>query len=165
MKSDDTLTCLVCGTQFPAAKEFCPVCMLREALDEQVKLAKPSLKSMATSRRGKRPPHQFERYELVTGKDGRAVELGRGAMGITYKGFDVDLRCPVTLKVISEQYLGDESARLRFLREARAAAKVRHSNVASVLHLGRTGKRYFYAMEFVRERPSRILSSALAGWR
>jgi serine/threonine protein kinase len=39
--------------------------------------------------------------------------------------------------------------RLRFLREARAAAKLRHSNVASVLHLGRTGSSYFYAMEFV----------------
>jgi predicted ATPase len=70
-------------------------------------------------------------------------------MGVTYKALDVDLRCPVTLKVISERYLGDESARLRFLREARAAAKVRHSNVASVLHLGRTGNSYFYAMEFV----------------
>src|ERR1700729_925451 len=70
-------------------------------------------------------------------------------MGVTYKAFDVDLRCPVTLKVISEQYVGDESARLRFLREARAAAKVRHSNVASVFHLGRSGENYFYAMEFV----------------
>ena len=60
-------------------------------------------------------------------------------MGVTYKALDVDLRCPVTLKVISERYLGDESAWLRFLREARAAAKVRHTNVASVLHLGRTG--------------------------
>ena len=55
----------------------------------------------------------------------------------------------MTLKVISEKYLGDESARLRFLREARAAASVRHPNVASVFHLGRTGKNYFYAMEFV----------------
>jgi len=63
---------------------------------------------------------------------------------------DVDLRCPETLKVISERYLGDESARLRFLREARAAASVRHPNVASVLHLGRTGSSYFYAMEFVK---------------
>src|ERR1700720_1359372 len=70
-------------------------------------------------------------------------------MGVTYKAFDVDLHCPVTLKVISEKYLGDESARVRFLREARAAAKLRHSNVASVLHLGRTGSSYFYAMEFV----------------
>jgi serine/threonine protein kinase len=61
----------------------------------------------------------------------------------------VDLRCPVTLKVIGEKYLGDESAQLRFLREARAAASVRHPNVASVFHLGRTGDSYFYAMEFV----------------
>src|SRR4029077_4668584 len=77
------------------------------------------------------------------------VELGRGAMGVTYKAFDVDLRCPVTLKVISDNYLGDEAARLRFLREAGAAASVRHPNVASVFHLGRRGRDYFYAMEFV----------------
>jgi hypothetical protein len=92
---------------------------------------------------------RLDHYELVTGEDGKPVELGRDAMGVTYKAFDVDLRCPVTLKVISEKYLGDESARLRFLREARAAARLRHSNVASVLHLGRTGSSYFYAMEFV----------------
>src|SRR6202048_752606 len=70
-------------------------------------------------------------------------------MGVTYKAFDVDLHCPVTLKVISEKYLGEESARLRFLREARAAASIRHPNVASVFHLGRSDQDYFYAMEFV----------------
>ena len=77
------------------------------------------------------------------------MELGRGAMGITYRAFDINLRCPVTLKVISKKYLGDESARLRFLGEARAAASVRHPNVASVFHLGINGEDYFYAMEFV----------------
>jgi serine/threonine protein kinase len=92
---------------------------------------------------------RFEHYEVMLDHDGRPIELGRGAMGITYKALDVNLRCPVTLKVISERYLGDESARLRFLREARAAAGVRHPNVASVFHLGRTGSSYFYAMEFV----------------
>jgi serine/threonine protein kinase len=81
--------------------------------------------------------------------DGKPIELGRGAMGITYKALDVDLRCLVTLKVLNERYLGDESAQLRFLREARAAASVRHPNVASVFHLGRTGQNYFYAKEFV----------------
>jgi serine/threonine protein kinase len=70
-------------------------------------------------------------------------------MGVTYKAFDINLRCPVTLKVIAEKYLGDEAARLRFLREARAAASVRHPNVASVFHLGKRGPDYFYAMEFV----------------
>ena len=86
---------------------------------------------------------RFDHYELVTGEDGKPVELGRGAMGVTYKAFDVDLRYHVALKVISERYLGDESARLRFLREARAAASVRHPNVAWVLHLGRTGRTTF----------------------
>ena len=93
--------------------------------------------------------HRFQHYELVIGKDRKPVELGRGAMGVTYKALDIELRCLVTLKVINKRYLGDESARLRFLREARTAAKVRHSNVASVLHLGRTRSGYFYAMEFV----------------
>jgi WD40 repeat protein/serine/threonine protein kinase len=92
---------------------------------------------------------RFENYEVMLDEAGRPIELGRGALGITYKALDVDLRCPVTLKVISERYLGDESAQLRFLREARAAASVRHPNVASVFHLGRTGSSYFYAMEFV----------------
>ncbi len=70
-------------------------------------------------------------------------------MGVTYKAVDVDLRCLVTLKVISERHLRDEAARLRFLREARAAASLRHPNVASIFHLGRSGGNYFYAMEFV----------------
>jgi serine/threonine protein kinase len=61
---------------------------------------------------------------------GRPIELGRGAMGVTYKALDVDLRCPVTLKVISDRYMGDESARLRLLREARAAASVRQDSDA-----------------------------------
>jgi len=67
MKSDDTRTCLVCGTQFPAVKEFCPVCMLREALDEQVKAAKPSSKSTVISRRGKRLLLRLDHYELLPG--------------------------------------------------------------------------------------------------
>jgi WD40 repeat protein len=92
---------------------------------------------------------RFEHYELAMGEDGKPVELGRGAMGVTYKAYDIDLRCPVTLKVISPRYLADESTRLRFLREARAAASVRHPNVASVFHLGTIGENYFYAMEFV----------------
>jgi hypothetical protein len=70
------------------------------------------------------PAQRFEHYELVTGEDGKPIELGRGAMGVTYKAFDVDLHCPVTLKVINERYLTDESSRLRFLREARAAASL-----------------------------------------
>ena len=127
--------------------EFCPVCMLRKALAGGVESGESSFRGASST--PKQAPQRFEHYELVTGEDGKPIELGRGAMGVTYKAFDVDLHCPVTLKVISERYLGDESARLRFLREARAAAKLRHSNVASVLHLGKSAGNYFYAMEFV----------------
>jgi hypothetical protein len=143
-------TCPSCGNEFSGAMEFCPVCVLRKALAGGVESGGSSAsEDPVEPKTPERAVQRFEHYELVTGEDGKPVELGRGAMGVTYKAFDVDLHCPVTLKVISERYLGDESARLRFLREARAAAKLRHSNVASVLHLGRTGSSYFYAMEFV----------------
>src|SRR5260221_13303531 len=122
--------------------------MLRKAMDSEVESGEsPSQHSLEPT--AERLAQLFENYELAKDDDGKPVELGRGAMGVTYKAFDVDLRCSVTLKVISERYIGDQSARLRFLREARAAASVRHPNVASVLHLGRTGSSYFYAMEFV----------------
>jgi len=101
--------------------EFCPVCMLRKGLAGGVESGESSFEE-AVRPTPDQPPKRFEHFELVTGEDGKPVELGRGAMGVTYKAFDVDLHCPVTLKVISERYLGDESARLRFLREARAAA-------------------------------------------
>jgi serine/threonine protein kinase len=128
--------------------EFCPVCMLRQGLAGGVESGESSFEE-AVKPKSELLAHRFENYELAKGDDGTPIELGRGAMGVTYKAIDVDLRCPVTLKVISERYLGEESARLRFLREARAAASVRHPNVASVLHLGRTGNSYFYTMEFV----------------
>ena len=148
MKTESRRVCSICGNEFSGAMELCPVCMLRKALAEGAESGESSFEE-AVRPTPVEVDQRFEHYELVRGEDGKPVELGRGAMGVTYKALDINLRCPVVLKVISERYLGDESARLRFLREARAAAKLRHSNVASVLHLGRTGSSYFYAMEFV----------------
>src|SRR5262244_2543216 len=148
MSTEPQRTCPSCGNEFSGAMEFCPVCMLRRGLAGGVVSGESSVEETVRPTSDE-PLKRFEHYELVTGEDGKPVELGRGAMGVTYKAFDVDLHCPVTLKVISEKYLGDELARLRFLREARAAARLLHSNVASVLHLGTAGQNYFYAMEFV----------------
>jgi len=149
-------TCRACGTKFSVTSnsEFCPVCILRGAAGSKSTLAEAADSASGSGQSSEEAEHafpvrRFENYEVILDKDGKPIELGRGAMGITYKGFDVDLRFPVTLKVISERYVGDESARLRFLREARAAAKVRHPNVASVFHLGKSRDNYFYAMEFV----------------
>src|SRR6476619_5722084 len=148
MKTEDRRVCPSCGNEFSGAVEFCPVCMLHRALADDVESGESSSQRV-TKPKSQDVARRFQHYEVVVSEDGKLVELGHGAMGVTYKAFDIDLRCPVTLKVISERNLGDQSARLRFLREARAAASVRHPNVASVFHLGRSAEGYFYAMEFV----------------
>src|ERR1700740_1343711 len=92
---------------------------------------------------------RYQQYELLRRQDGSLWELGRGAMGITYKAYDTNLHFTVALKVINSVYLEKEAARQRFLREARAAAALRHPNVASVFNLSNDQDSYFYVMEFI----------------
>jgi Protein kinase domain len=142
VKTKSRRACPVCGTLFPDDSESCPVCALQGAL---------KLESDASSIKDARSESElrFEHYRVLQNEDGTPIELGHGAMGVTYKALDVNLRCEVALKVINAGFIGEESARRRFVREARAAASVRHPNVASVFHLGKSGDSYFYAMEFV----------------
>jgi tRNA A-37 threonylcarbamoyl transferase component Bud32/predicted ATPase len=149
MNTEPRRACPSCGQELSGALECCPVCMFRRALSGSMVASDESSAEATLESTPARAAQRFEHYDLVSGQDGTPVELGRGAMGVTYQAFDVDLRCLVALKVIHKEYFGDESVRLRFLREARAAASVRHPNVASAFHLGRTGEDYFYAMEFV----------------
>jgi serine/threonine-protein kinase len=132
------MVCADCGSRLTPAGDvdaFCVPCLLQAALGDDVE-------ETARTRR-------FDQYELIIGDDGTPVELGRGAMGVTYKAFDTNLRCEVALKLINPRYLADESSRMRFLSEARAAAQLRHRNIASVFHLGSDRDEYFYAMELV----------------
>ncbi len=106
----------------------------------------------------------YQHYEILTRPDGSRWELGRGAMGVTYKARDVNLDTPVALKIINARFSARPDARRRFLREAQVAARLRHPNVASVFHFGTinalpepaaTPEEYadagdcFYAMEFI----------------
>jgi serine/threonine protein kinase/tetratricopeptide (TPR) repeat protein len=92
---------------------------------------------------------RYHQYEILRREDGSLWELGRGAMGITYKAQDTNLRFTVALKVINSAFLENDTARQRFLREARAAAALRHSNIASVFNLGTEQDNFYYVMEFV----------------
>jgi len=110
MSAEPQRTCPSCGKEFSAAMEFCPVCALRKALADGVESGEASAsEDTVKPTTSEQAVQRFEHYELVKGEDGKPVELGRGAMGVTYKAFDINLRCPVTLKVISERYLSDES--------------------------------------------------------
>jgi hypothetical protein len=104
-------TCSVCGTKFfaTADREFCPVCILHRAFSAESSATGESglvseLPASAEEADRRSQVRRFENYEVMLDSDGRPIELGRGAMGVTYKALDVDLRCPVTLKVISDRF-------------------------------------------------------------
>src|SRR5438874_4093988 len=132
----EVLHCEQCGAPLESeATAFgCLSCLLLGGLSE----------TGASNRR-------FQHYEVCLSADGvTLLELGRGAMGTTYRAVDVNLGSPVALKVISARYSRNSDARERFRREARAAAQLRHPNVASVFHFGETpAGQCFYAMELV----------------
>lgn len=114
--------------------------------------AEPPLPSASRPEDDLLASEDFEHYTVLRRADGRSWELGRGAMGVTYKALDTRLECPVALKVINSAFLAKHpAARERFFREARAAARLRHPNVASVFHLGERASdgQCFYVMEFI----------------
>src|SRR5215510_8987740 len=95
---------------------------------------------------------RFGVYEIDCHADGSLCELGRGAMGVTYRATDTSLQRKVALKIIKSD-IAERSAdaRERFIREARAAAALRHEHIATVYQFGmrlETGQ-YFYAMELI----------------
>jgi len=130
--------CSVCGGSLNG-KGDCLACLLR-SLEETVLQTKPfSL--------------LFGDFEVEQGADGSYWELGHGAIGVTYLAADKVLRRRVALKVIEvpAEARGSEVVRQRFLREARAAAALRHPNVAAVYQFGTSpdGSHCYYAMELV----------------
>src|SRR4051812_1850639 len=92
---------------------------------------------------------RYAHFEVETGADGFPMELGAGAMAITYRARDTVLNSLVALKIIDRKVAQNPGARTRFLREARAAANIRHPNVARVTYYGEQDDECFYAMELV----------------
>jgi serine/threonine protein kinase/tetratricopeptide (TPR) repeat protein len=109
----------------------------------------PSEQRSAANRRVTAGPLMYAHFEVEVGEDGFPVELGAGAMAVTYRARDTVLNSVVALKVIDRKAAENPAARSRFLREARAAAQLHHPNVARVTHYGEQNGECFYAMELV----------------
>lgn len=109
----------------------------------------PSEERFAANRRVTTGPLIYAHFEVEVGEDGFPVELGAGAMAVTYRALDTVLNSVVALKVIDRKAAENPAARSRFLREARAAAQLHHPNVARVTHYGEQNGECFYAMELV----------------
>ncbi len=110
----------------------------------------------------KTDPVLFGQYEVPRRPDGSLWELGHGGMGTTYLATDTKLKVEVVLKLIHPQLLADERIQRLFLREARAAAKVRHPNIAAVVNL-HDEPPFYYAMEYVQGKSLSDLLSAKGG--
>jgi hypothetical protein len=138
--------CETCGSPIDttsAGDLGCIACLIGTGLDTEAEQSDPAPASA---------PDQLGAYTIEHHEDGSVWELGHGAMGVTYRAIDKPLDRPVALKIISANP-GTHSAeaRERFMREARAAAALRHPNVATVYQFGvreKTGQ-FFYAMELV----------------
>jgi hypothetical protein len=77
------------------------------------------------------------------------AELGRGAMGVVYRGFHPGLEVPVAIKVLSETYSRDDQFRHRFQREAAAIAALNHPGIVRVYDFDQDQASLFIVMEFV----------------
>ena len=139
--------CPECGTRleggFSRGLGRCMICLLRVGFDDAEE-PDETLFAPVTDRLG---IYRIERHD-----DGSQWELGRGAMGVTYRAVDTSLKRPVALKLIDSEWAkrGAE-ARERFMREARTAASLRHPNIATVYHFGirEENGQCFCAMELV----------------
>jgi class 3 adenylate cyclase/tRNA A-37 threonylcarbamoyl transferase component Bud32 len=82
-------------------------------------------------------------------------EIGRGAMGVVYEGWDPSIERRVAIKTIRQDQLDSAEAEeilARFQREARAAGRLSHPNVVAVYEYGQEGSMYFIAMEYIEGR-------------
>ena len=91
------------------------------------------------------PPVQVGDYRIIH-------EIGRGGMGVVYEAEQVSLGRHVALKVLFAAVASNPTSLERFYREARAAARLHHTNIVPVFEVGRDGEVLFYAMQLIPGR-------------
>ncbi len=116
------------------------------ALMESVAIADESLSGAATgpaTPMSSAPAQQLGDYRILR-------EVGRGGMGLVYEAEQVSLGRHVALKVLPRQLFVDDSQRRRFEREARAAARLHHTNIVPVFGVGEHDGLPYYVMQFIQ---------------
>ena len=93
-------------------------------------------------------------------------ELGRGAMGVVFHGFDPALNREVAVKVMAPEFAHSEEARLRFAREAQSLAAIRNEHVVGVFDFGVGDGLPYLVMEYIQggSLEDRLAKSELLSW-
>jgi len=111
------------------------------APEQAVQIAKLQVQSASSSSKLSIPG-----YELIS-------RIGQGAMGTVYKAKQVSMDRVVAIKVLSPRYSKDRTFVERFLREARAVAKLNHENIITGIDVGEANGHHYFVMEFVDGAP------------
>ncbi|AUX41392.1 uncharacterized protein SOCE26_028040 [Sorangium cellulosum] len=128
-----TVVCPQCANPCEQAHKFCPVCGF--PISEFNRTSDDPLI-------GTTLPGNYVILELV----------GVGGMGRVYRAEQKALGRTVAVKIIHPHLLGDESASVRFITEARAASRLNHPNSVGVIDFGKNGGQLYLVMEFLRGR-------------
>jgi len=110
-------------------------------------VATPTIADL-TTRTAPRTLAKLGKYEIKR-------EIGRGAMGVVYEGWDPSIERRVAIKTIRQDQLDSAEAEeilQRFQREAKAAGRLSHPNIVAVWEFGQDGDVYFIAMEYIEGR-------------
>jgi len=91
---------------------------------------------------GRRARNRIKGYEIIS-------KLGQGGMGAVFKARQVSLDRPVALKILAPHLAKDRGYVERFLREARAVARLNHPNIIQGIDVGDSEGHYYFAMEFI----------------
>src|SRR2546423_12049116 len=133
-RSQQISTCPNCGgvlEETPNGGLGCISCLLRAGIGSEKDVGQDSTPDAFED------GGRFGVYAIDRREDGSLYELGRGAMGVTYRATDTSLQRKVALKIIKIDIAKRSAdARERFMREARAAAALRHENIATVYQFG-----------------------------
>jgi serine/threonine protein kinase/tetratricopeptide (TPR) repeat protein/WD40 repeat protein len=89
------------------------------------------------------PPQQLGEYRILR-------EIGHGGMGVVYEAVQESLGRHVALKVLPLHGLLSPTQRERFRREAKAAARLHHTNIVPVFGVGEDDGVHYYAMQFIQ---------------
>ncbi len=125
------MACPVCGAPLPPGvrEEFCPACLLGDMAD-------------AATAVGGRVLGDCELFE----------EIGRGGMGVVWRGRQRGLHRDVAVKTLPGGAFASEEARARFRREAQAAARLRHPGIVAIYGVGEDAGMPYFIMELVEGR-------------
>src|SRR6266705_2089685 len=136
------LSCPRCGRRFPDNTHVCPDDFMPLRADDTLVEA----------------PVDRLIGQVFDGKYRLDETLGGGGMGTVYRATHLLIDRPVALKVLSQRFVGDQTAQQRFRREARAAGRMQHPNAVTVTDFGATDDGYLYiVMELLEGRTLRDL--------